>query len=137
MYCYVAVDMKAVQRRLLIQWMDSFGRIHTNMRHWISMQSVSKSILVLRTQLAILPFERVTDRCVMGVGESSWGLHGAVPLMRAVGRVINEMHRPVEVYKEASRALLNLMVRIHLSLTHCCRRLAQHTSTRMSFCWMR
>lgn len=44
------------------------------------------------------------------VGETSWGLHGAVPLIRAVGRVINEMHRPVEVYKEASRALLNLMV---------------------------
>ena len=33
--------------------------------------------------------------------------------MRAVGRVINEMHRPVEVYKEASRALLNLMVRLN------------------------
>jgi hypothetical protein len=33
------------------------------------------------------------------VGETAWGLHGAVPLMRAVGRVLNEMHRPVEVYK--------------------------------------
>ena len=43
------------------------------------------------------------------VGNTSWGLHGALPLMRAVGRVLNELHRPVEVYKEASRALLNLM----------------------------
>ena len=43
------------------------------------------------------------------IATSSWGRHGAVPLMRAVGRVLNEMHRPVEVYKEASRALLNLM----------------------------
>ena len=43
------------------------------------------------------------------VGNTSWGQHGALPLMRAVGRVLNELHRPVEVYKEASRALLNLM----------------------------